>query len=86
VQFIISQAIVATPSEFVVEDNNCFVVNVILNPMLENFSKSVNICLRYGQMYRGHFFDSQHRKGIADVREIMHGGWGSWKFESPIAP
>jgi hypothetical protein len=34
VQFIISQAIVATHSGFVVKYNNCFVVNFISNSML----------------------------------------------------
>jgi hypothetical protein len=56
VHSIISQDIFATRSEFVVKYNNCFVVYLILNSVLKNFLKSVNIWLSYGQKYRGLFF------------------------------
>jgi hypothetical protein len=59
VQFIISQDIVATHSGFGVKYNNCCLVYLVLDSMLNYFLKSVNIWLRYGQKYRGPFFDSQ---------------------------
>ena len=57
-QFIDSQDIVAKCSGFVVKYNNCFVVNLI---------NKFNICLRYGQKYRGPFFDSECRKNIVQL-------------------
>jgi hypothetical protein len=63
VKFIISQDIVVTRSGFAVKYNDYIVVNLILNSMLKILKKSVNICLRYGQKYRGPLFDSQRTVG-----------------------
>jgi hypothetical protein len=58
-QFTIAQDIVATRPGFIVKYDNCIVVYLILNSMLKNFENRSDIWLRYGQKYRGPFFDSQ---------------------------
>jgi len=56
---VISQGSVATHLRCGGQCDSQFVANFSMNPTMEKFRKSVNICQSYGQKYRGPFFDSQ---------------------------